>query len=735
MTIKRSGFILAGLLLFLPLASCQLFNSETTQDDIGRVLISVTSIGHWDTVADHMHPKFKLASGDEALAKVMPVTAYLQHQALNTVGLSLGLGTTLPGSITSANALPSAISGANSTNALPAFGSSLGTDPMLQYKTAASLHQYVQLLNKQVELAALREGYEPYLVNMQLVTMPYRRDQPYDVNVTVQFFPALSDADEVQEQWEVNLPLPHVIPLLVTDSLEQSLQSNVSEWAMQLRLALGDLPSTAKAGVDAEHRDRQSEYSRAINSLLTVARVTDNGVQIRLGAVNAGKNKYSLPGRTYDIALLVLVPDKYYACQTNNKVQRLSVVTKTSFLHSITGKLVTKRDEDYLNRYVNPGIESLLDARTLKKWNKLSDDNKWTIVTWLNDPIERGAFATFHEIANNIWITSRDVSYKGPPQPSSSHCWVCSWFCSTSDDPVKLFPSENVSLSYLQSLWVALAENWANNTKKSVQIEMPTRCPYIPSQQAVLREKKEKLVLTLYEVSGIQQARDVSICITGTSTNTNCREEDCVYAESVTVDPSKRILHAEFRPKDAWGSLAKQTNNQCQVVVRERTLAGVKVGGENEIFRKDISFYKEIFGTPTNLSDGLSKTNVLGFTLRSPITGLAIKADGTAEVEFVVNWNEKMENAPKRIEIAWTNAIASLTDAVPLQAAGKCSVSNDVFKITIDKPARLKFALSNVTPLQDVRFTAFPCKVEGSVEDFGRAEIIFSPKPLNNHRR
>ena len=426
------GFVVLALLT-MATASCapSLMKPKevNSRDEAGAVLLSVNSVAPWDQVADAMQPNFTLKSGDAALAQVIPATAKIQEQVLSAFGLSLGLGlpqsfseslakkvtevkettqTTGKTSTTSSTstttdsteetdtekpgAAPTPATGTPAGGEFPAGevpAGDLGLDPLLKYQAAKSLYQAVQLMNREIQFAAVRQGYVPFMVRMQLAALPYQRNLPYDIHAKVSFFPTDSSdyteetplrlneqaAEEVEQtatQVEqtateddavLELPgpeLPYVVPLLVTDNLEQAIKSRAVEVARQIGLAVSAMIQGvgAELGLDAAKRDRSSLLGADLNSLLTVARLTDNSVYVRLGAANQATAGNALISRTYDITLLLLVPQWYF--DESEVSPGLSVITHTELRHAFSGEVLQERSNKALLDQVDLVFERVI---------------------------------------------------------------------------------------------------------------------------------------------------------------------------------------------------------------------------------------------------------------------------------------------------------------------------------------------------------------------------------------
>ena len=136
----------------------------SSRDQAGAVLISVNMVAPWDQVADAVQPNFSL-TGDQALQQVAPTTARLQEQVLSAFGLSLGVGLSQTAPASAPQTPTGTPTGAQLTPATTVSGD-IGLDPMLKYQAALALYQAVQIMNREVQYAAMRDGFVPYLVTM-----------------------------------------------------------------------------------------------------------------------------------------------------------------------------------------------------------------------------------------------------------------------------------------------------------------------------------------------------------------------------------------------------------------------------------------------------------------------------------------------------------------------------------------------------------------------------------------
>jgi hypothetical protein len=614
--------LLAVLAAVLPLGlmSCNTLPPQydvppiTDRGEAGGVLLSVNGVSRWEQVADAMQPKFSVASGDAVLAKVMPVTARLEKQILDALGVSLGVGLAQRrrDSTATQESTSSQGSASASTTPTPATASSgtpagaemsarnenratLDVDPIMQYRAAASLYQAIQLMNREVELAAQRRGYVPYLVRMQLAYVPYRRDVPYDVHAQVEFFP--TDETLSIRKASPNDALPYVIPLIATDNLEQAVKTRAAEVARQISLSLGaGTPEVGlNAGVNSQNRNRDSAYGADVSSLFSVTRLNDNGIYIRLGAANGASGK-SLVGRTYDIALLLLVPEAYFRKQesrasngsgTDNtvikevgdagnwrsnagnqrqkkvrpastpvtgsdRVVKLSVITHTDLRDVSTGAILQERDREKLLAQIDRAMARTLAGRHSdmhQTWLRSPDDFRFKVGDSLIAAINRSDYAGFEEAARACVLAPAEEGkiIKTSGDPGSAEC------ADEKSDPEKPgYRLGCISGGYLRSLWTYLAATIVERSTQSASIELPKPVEIrIPGQTALLRDDgKETVDVVLRDVYGASPGTVAAKLVLVNSAG--ARYE--FAAEGVVSDATLRTVTLHFPSPAKWSA-------------------------------------------------------------------------------------------------------------------------------------------------------------------------------------
>lgn len=290
----------------------------------GSVHVAVLAVAPWSRYEAALQPDFRL-DADEALQHVLRDTASGAESRNRTAGLSAGV-TERPED----NGILSAPS-TDSRNSSWLSGPTVSrSDAMLEYQAATSLYQEVQLLNRSVGDAAIPSGYRPYLVRLQVSLLPHRRNEPYDAYTTLSFFapteakvagaselrmaPPATSLRDVQVTRSELLPGngPCVLPLIATDNLEGSLQSRAAQESTNLALAMLSFPGNFASEARAELFQSQLQaqlQARDINSLLTVARLSENSLRVRLGAQQQATAKYAMVPRNHFVTLLLMVPE------------------------------------------------------------------------------------------------------------------------------------------------------------------------------------------------------------------------------------------------------------------------------------------------------------------------------------------------------------------------------------------------------------------------------------------
>jgi hypothetical protein len=394
------SILLAAFVGIVVLAGCGPEFIKTTplrverQDQAGTYHVAVLSVAPWVEYVDALQSKFDLEP-KEALALAVPTTRKLDDRFLDALRVAIKLSPeqTLrskneashivhevkPGDV-SAIQTQGSPAGSRTAAGLPPEKSVVDTeaaiDPMLRYWTANALYQEVQLLNRYVKHAAIRNHFIPYVVRLQIGLLPLARNEPYDAFVDVSFFTkAAEEAEEFSRDEFSNpkpvisslstqlsqacptisaspnsgnnfLKLPQVIPLMVSDNVEATAHAQSMNQIQQYSLALLLMAQGFSASGEFDKlRDRlQTVFGHELNSLLTTTRVTDNTVRIRLGAFQHVGSNYAMVPRTHNITLLLMIPCTYVVCNPSQVPSRIvSLMSRATFVDAERGTQLALR--------------------------------------------------------------------------------------------------------------------------------------------------------------------------------------------------------------------------------------------------------------------------------------------------------------------------------------------------------------------------------------------------------
>jgi hypothetical protein len=391
---------LASLVLF-GLAGCSNWFSPQPRlvDDVGEagsVHLTITSVEPWDSVAPLLEPNFQI-TGTSAFAQALPNTANAANavvQAL-TGELQVAAQMSTPANSSPATpAAPAAPAAPTAATLAQAAGTppALGQDPMLQYLTAQGLFEEVTLLNREVQKAARRYGYRPYLVRFKVDMVPFSRDEPYDVYTDISFFTLRSgdDVDRYYAGLKTAPQPPIIVPLLVTDNIVGTHTSASADNITQLGANIAALLHSVSAGANLQHviDVLRSITGTSLDSVETIARETDNTVRVRMGAVlspDFPDKTYVMQARSHNVTLLLLVPAGW---DLSNQRRSLHVVAQTHLRNSSTGKKLPEYDVSRVSQKLMKIFHNDLEGY----WNQaVSTEDAPTIGAW--------AVSRFHRLA------------------------------------------------------------------------------------------------------------------------------------------------------------------------------------------------------------------------------------------------------------------------------------------------------------------------------------------------
>ncbi|MCE9595150.1 MAG: hypothetical protein K8S98_13270 [Planctomycetes bacterium] len=338
--------------------------------DAGSVHFAVLSVAPWDEIREQLAPNFELTPA-QAYAEAVGTTQSMESAVLNFLGASVGgrstrdldsgarSAVTTPGTaaappkVNTVAPPPSLSTGTSidlpqGANQAPNAG--IGIDPMTRYWTAAALYQEVQLLGQYIQHAAVRDGYTAFLVRLQVTLMPKARNEPYDAYTTISFFPSgdgerANSGAHTRSLDKLAFPStpgagPQVIPLLVNDNLEASLQVRQQQSVTQVAAAIEYFREglAAGGGVQSVNADSQQAFGNDLNSLLSVARLSDNTIRVRLGAMQQASARYAMVPRNHNVTVLVMVPQ--------GTCRGMQALARTTLVDALSGTDLPDRTED-----------------------------------------------------------------------------------------------------------------------------------------------------------------------------------------------------------------------------------------------------------------------------------------------------------------------------------------------------------------------------------------------------
>lgn len=390
----------------------------STQDQAGTVLVSPTMVAPWDEVSASLKPNFAL-TGDQATTQVLPVTESITQQTLSAIGASLAIG--LPttsatsktvsgsGSVTTTETTerapgvtPALSNTLPASTSLPAISSpaSIGLDPSLKYKAANYLLQQVQLLNQEIDGAASRSCYAPYLVRMKLAVMNFRPGLPYSVHehigfgLSTDYLKVVAGAPNECRYAESQIA---VIPLLVADDVQTAFATSSAEVASQLALGLSALQHGAgiAANTGALHQDLTAISNHVLSSSLTIGRESESSIYALITPNNQASDQASLVSQTYDVAVLLLVPRFYFGAADALQPVPITLSTYSQYRDASSGVVLPEATEEAKIHAADQIMHHHLSADAWKKWVEEDRNGKLLNITALTDAIEIGSLGDF----------------------------------------------------------------------------------------------------------------------------------------------------------------------------------------------------------------------------------------------------------------------------------------------------------------------------------------------------
>jgi hypothetical protein len=381
--IGAAGFLSLAL---LSLAGCEsmppLFQRHTsaqTADEVGDVYVTPLPAVPWAAISDKLSPDIKLSIAD-ARTMAMQSTQTQVDQFMSTFALGLGVnlsGTARSSEVSSSNVVKATTSSdtskntdssessttstskeTQSTGAIPAASGKpdvAGTGPSVDFSKSpaasgvdgntvlvaqTALFQQAKLLDEQLRQQYLPAGYRASLVTFQVNLQPHVRDGAYDAYTQISLIPANFDeaveGSRAVQTDTAGLPPVIVYPVLVTDAFETTSVGRSIQAIRQVALELAGLVGGAglRAGVGGGSNHAQSVVGLDKNNLITVGRINDSTIRVRIGAENSATAGQAMVPRGYNVAVLVL---SRWMDEPKVHIQTLKGIARTDFW-SIEGR-------------------------------------------------------------------------------------------------------------------------------------------------------------------------------------------------------------------------------------------------------------------------------------------------------------------------------------------------------------------------------------------------------------
>lgn len=335
--------LISGALVCWLAAGCSHYKplplrEPATDDETGRVEVSVVSSVPFEALRSGFDPGFELKSAD-ALLEALVTTQATQTTVNKATQLLIsaaipGAAASAPGAIASAP-MPKAPETLSAAGTPPATAAVSQHNAMLRYQLAASLLQEVAMLNSYVRDAPRRAGYDPFVVRLKVTVRPQAHATPFDMQSNISFH-AKAASDVV------------AVPLLASDSEDATSASSLDRRLAQFGLAVSALQGAYGLGGQFAHNaeDIVTSLGWHYQNVSNVARIDDRTLSLRVNAQPTGVNRFELTSRTHYVTALLLVkrPAESDADSSDclkkedRPCAKLSFQASTQFIHATTGK-------------------------------------------------------------------------------------------------------------------------------------------------------------------------------------------------------------------------------------------------------------------------------------------------------------------------------------------------------------------------------------------------------------
>jgi hypothetical protein len=515
------------------------------QSDIAEVYVSMIGARPLNAVIEELQPNYVLTA-DQAYQKAVPDTLNSSESALSSVKAALQVGLMF-GLSNASNSSGAGTSGPPSPlSILTNFPTgTLSVDPVSAYQAGASLFEQVKLLNHSLRDIPHFKGYTPYIVTLQISLIPHKREAPFDAYANIGFFTDTNIPPTPPGKDSQTIPL--IYPLLTTDALEAANdQQNLNQLRQLTTSITAAIHSVGiQAGLDQLNQNLNTVNGLNLNSLLTVGKLNQNCMVVRIGARNqpGSKDRFSLVPETHNVSLLVLA-------RTN--ANELEMTSRTIFRDVLDGTVPKDMTHKKRNDLF---IDDVMGSYLLHK----SDVDKFekALVARPNERVDRQFYPYLWKLINDVYDTNSSNSvtftnFQHDFEKFFSNPKFKRFFdgkTTTSMREYKRFYDNLFDIVWLDSLWVDVARSGSAEQYANDLIPLPRWTPHLPieDQTVIYKDDGQSTTFTIVNDAGSVPAYKISAKLRLKKVKSNDRDT-VLYSRQVTATGDGTALNIQFQP-------------------------------------------------------------------------------------------------------------------------------------------------------------------------------------------
>lgn len=332
-----------------------------TSEEAANVYVSAYPPVPWSAIKDKLEPKHNMTT-EQACAIAVQSTQSQVAQLISTfaAGLAIGLPTNTrlttttdtgdtetrtstrtrgTGAVPASSGTPAATIADTALNPdLSKALTSAGIDANTLLTACTAVFQQAAILDNQISKGDIPSGYRVHLLTLQINLQPKRRNLSLDTYINVSLLPndwatAIDATKDIHDKSGALSPVM-VYPLIITDALETTSIGRSVEIIKQAALQLsGAIYGVGVAAGALKGTDKlESVIGSDKNSLVTVGRVSDHTLRIRLGAQNSGTAGAAVVPRTHNVSMIVLSRWEDDKSKSGANISALSAVTQMEMM-------------------------------------------------------------------------------------------------------------------------------------------------------------------------------------------------------------------------------------------------------------------------------------------------------------------------------------------------------------------------------------------------------------------